>query len=86
LTASHISWALKPIRQSTDLRMPNRLLADTHPDAGYKYFLQSLDPDSLKAVTGYMKPSLAGTEPDQRFQFERFGYFMADHLDHVAGG
>jgi glutaminyl-tRNA synthetase len=28
----------------------------------------------------------AAAQPDQKFQFERFGYFVADRLDHVAGG
>jgi glutaminyl-tRNA synthetase len=23
--------------------------------------------------------------PDQKFQFERFGYFVADRLDHTQG-
>jgi glutaminyl-tRNA synthetase len=65
--------------------MCNRLFADAHPNASCKDFLQSLDPDSLKAVTASRKPSLAGAEPDQKFQFERFRYFVADRLDHVAG-
>ena len=27
----------------------------------------------------------ANAAPDQKFQFERFGYFVADRVDHVAG-
>jgi glutaminyl-tRNA synthetase len=33
----------------------------------------------------YVEPSLAAAQPDQKFQFERFGYFVADRADHVAG-
>jgi glutaminyl-tRNA synthetase len=44
--------------------------------------LQSLNPNSLKVVTAYVEPSLAAAQPDQKFQFERFGYFVADRLSH----
>ena len=30
-----------------------------------------------------LEPSLAQAQPDQKFQFERFGYFVADRLDHT---
>jgi len=63
----------------------DRLFADALPYAGCKDFLQSLNPDSLKVVTAYVEPSLAAAQPDQKFQFERFGYFVADRMDHVAG-
>lgn len=36
-------------------------------------------------VTAYVEPSLAAALPDQKFQFERFGCFVADRVDHVAG-
>jgi len=36
-------------------------------------------------VTAYVEPSLAQAVPDQKFQFERHGYFVADRKDHVAG-
>lgn len=48
-------------------------------------FLQALNPDSLKIVTAYVEPSLAVAQPDQKFQFERFGYFVADRQDHTPG-
>jgi glutaminyl-tRNA synthetase len=32
-----------------------------------------------------VKPSLVFAQLDQKFQFERFGYFVADRVDHVAG-
>lgn len=36
-------------------------------------------------MTAYVEPSLAAAKPDQKFQFERFGYFVADRVNHVAG-
>ena len=47
--------------------------------------MQSLNPDSSKVVTAYVEPSLAKAQPDKKFEFERFGYFVADRADHVAG-
>jgi glutaminyl-tRNA synthetase len=38
-----------------------------------------LNPESLKVVEhAALEPSLAAAEPEQRFQFERLGYFVAD--------
>jgi glutaminyl-tRNA synthetase len=85
LTASHTPRALKPLRQNSDLRQNVRLFADVRLDAGGKEFLHSLNPDSLNVVTAYVEPSLPQAQPDQKFHFERFGYFVADRLDHVAG-
>ena len=59
---------------------------DPQPDAGGKNFLDALNPGSLKVVTAYVEPSLAAAKPDQKFQFERHGYFVADRVDHGVGG
>ena len=80
-----ITWVGVADGVQAEVRLYDRLFADAHPDAGGKDFLQSLNPESLKVVTAYVEPSLAAAQPDQKFQFERFGYFVADRLDHVAG-
>jgi glutaminyl-tRNA synthetase len=53
--------------------------------ANGKDFLASLNPDSLKTVTAYVEPSLAEAHADDKFQFERHGYFVADRKDHAPG-
>ena len=53
--------------------------------AGGNDFIVSLNPNSLKVVTAIVEPSLANAQPDQKFQFERHGYFVADRVDHAAG-
>ncbi len=80
-----ITWVSVADGVQAEVRLYDRLFAEAHPDAGGKDFLQSLNPDSLKVVTAYVEPSLAGAQPDQKFQFERFGYYVADRLDHVVG-
>jgi len=80
-----ITWVGVADGVQAQVRLYDRLFADAHPDAGGKDFLQALKPDSLKVVTAYVEPSLAAAQPDQKFQFERFGYFVADRIDHAPG-
>lgn len=48
--------------------------------------LDALNLESLKMVTAYVEPSLAAAKPDQKFRFERHGYFLADRADHGLDG
>jgi glutaminyl-tRNA synthetase len=48
-------------------------------------YLDDLNADSRKVVTAYVEPSLAGAAPEDRYQFERHGYFIADAHDHAPG-
>jgi glutaminyl-tRNA synthetase len=68
-----------------EVRLYDRLFSDPQPDAGGKDFLDALNPHSLQVVQAYVEPSLLHALPDQKFQFERLGYFVADRLDHIAG-
>ena len=80
-----ITWVGVADGQPAEVRMYDRLFSDAQPDAGGKDFIESLNPNSLKVVTAFVEPSLANALPDQKFQFERHGYFVADRLDHVTG-
>jgi glutaminyl-tRNA synthetase len=33
-------------------------------------------------VTAYLEPSLGAAKGDEKFQFERHGYFVADRVEH----
>jgi len=81
-----ITWVGAADGVSAEVRLYDRLFTDPQPDAGGKNFLDALNPDSLKVVTAYVEPSLAAAKPDQKFQFERHGYFVADRVDHGVGG
>ncbi|MDD2728804.1 glutamine--tRNA ligase/YqeY domain fusion protein [Malikia sp.] len=80
-----ITWVGVADGVSAEIRLYDRLFSDAQPDAGGKDFLASLNPNSLKVVSGFVEPSLAQAKPDQKFQFERHGYFVADRLDHAPG-
>ncbi|MBC7700508.1 glutamine--tRNA ligase/YqeY domain fusion protein [Aquabacterium sp.] len=80
-----ITWVSVHAGVPAEVRLYDRLFTDAQPDAGGKDFLASLNPDSKKVVTAFVEPSLAAALADQKFQFERHGYFAADRKDHAAG-
>ena len=79
-----ITWVGVADGVNAEVRMYDRLFLDAQPDAGGKGFIESLNPNSLKVVTAIVEPSLAHAKPDDKFQFERHGYFVADRIDHTA--
>ena len=80
-----ITWVAVADAVQAEVRLYDRLFKDEHPDAGGKDYQAALNPDSLKVITAYVEPSLANAQPDEKFQFERHGYFVADRKDHAAG-
>ncbi len=48
-------------------------------------FLADLNPASKTVITAQLEPCLKDVQPEQRFQFERHGYFVADRLDSQPG-
>jgi glutaminyl-tRNA synthetase len=78
-----ITWVGVADGVNAEVRMYDRLFLDAQPDAGGKDFIEGLNPNSLKIVNAIVEPSLANALPDQKFQFERHGYFVADRVDHV---
>jgi glutaminyl-tRNA synthetase len=44
-----------------------------------------MNPDSKKVITAQLEPALKQAQPEQRFQFERHGYFVADRVDSGPG-
>jgi len=80
-----ITWVSVHEGVAAEVRLYDRLFTEAQPDAGGKDFLASLNPSSKKVVTAFVEPSLAAAVADQKFQFERHGYFVADRKDHVVG-
>ncbi len=80
-----ITWVAVADGVPAEVRLYDRLFTEAQPDAGGKDFIESLNPDSLKTVTAYVEPSLASAKADDKFQFERHGYFVADRKDHAVG-
>ena len=79
-----ITWLSAHDALAAEIRLYDRLFTEAQPDAGGKDFKASLNPASKRVVSGYVEPSLASAAGEQRFQFERHGYFVTDRLDHAA--
>jgi glutaminyl-tRNA synthetase len=57
----------------------DRLFLDESPDTHKeKDFMEFINPNSLEVITGYVEPSLQDAKPEERFQFQRIGYFCVD--------
>ena len=49
--------------------------------AGEGDWLADLNPDSKEILRSFVEPALGQAKPEERFQFERIGYFVADRFD-----
>ena len=64
---------------ASEVRLYDRLFTDESPDTHKdKDFMEFVNPESLKIVTGYVEPSLKNAQVEDRFQFQRLGYFNID--------
>ncbi|MDE2607490.1 MAG: glutamine--tRNA ligase/YqeY domain fusion protein [Burkholderiales bacterium] len=82
----NITWVGVADGVQAEIRLYDRLFTVPQPGTGDKDFLEELNPESLKVVTGVVEPSLGLARPDEKFQFERHGYFVADRKDHRSAG
>lgn len=62
-----------------EVRLYDRLFTDESPDTHKgKDFLEFVNPNSLQVITGYLEPSLKDAKNEDKFQFQRLGYFTVD--------
>jgi len=80
-----ITWVASADAVPAEVRLYERLFKAAQPEAGGADFLHALNPDSLQTVQAWLEPTLAQAQPEQRFQFERHGYFVADRHQHGCG-
>ncbi|PBS13513.1 glutamine--tRNA ligase [Lysobacteraceae bacterium NML93-0792] len=81
-----IHWVSAAHAVAAEVRLFDRLFTVEKPDdeSTGKTYREHLNPDSKRSVTGYVEPAAATAAPEQAFQFERLGYFVADRYDHSA--
>ena len=83
---STIHWVDADNCHDAEVRLYDNLFEDADPDAAGKDFLACLNPNSLEIRQGCkVEASLAATNPSDRFQFMRMGYFCADSKDSAPG-
>ena len=81
-----IHWVSAAHAVAAEIRLYDRLFSVPNPDdeTDGKTYRDYLNPESRRTVTGYVEPAAASATPEQSFQFERTGYFVADRRDHTA--
>src|SRR6266480_2429786 len=72
-----IHWVSAMHAIGAEVRLYDRLFTVPEPDAGGD-FKSFINPDSLELVTAKCEPALADARPEERYQFERLGYFALD--------
>jgi glutaminyl-tRNA synthetase len=77
-----IGWVGAHEAVAAEVRLFERLFTEDQPDADGRDFRAALNPGSQRVVTGLLEPTLAAAAPEQRVQFERHGWFVADRTDH----
>jgi glutaminyl-tRNA synthetase len=80
-----ITWVSASEGLAVEARLYDRLFTEAQPDAGGRDFLEALNPNSKRVISAWVEPGLAAAKPDDKFQFERHGYFVADRVDSQPG-
>jgi glutaminyl-tRNA synthetase len=74
-----LHWVSIPHAIEAEVRVYDRLFIDEAPDSHKeKDFLEFVNPESLKVVKGFVEPSLQEAKNEDKFQFQRLGYFTVD--------
>ena len=81
----NIHWVCAEGAYAAEVRLYDRLFKAPYPGRYSANYLDDLNPDSKRSITAYLERSLKDAKPEERFQFERHGYFVADRVDSVPG-
>jgi glutaminyl-tRNA synthetase len=76
----NIHWVSAKHACGANVHLYDRLFKVPHPQG-----FEDLNPDSKKTVAAQLEPALKLAKTEERFQFERHGYFVADRIDPVNG-
>jgi glutaminyl-tRNA synthetase len=74
-----IHWVSIPHAVEAEVRIYDRLFTHENPDGDKEVdFKEYINTNSLEVITGYVEPSLQSAQPEDKFQFQRLGYFCTD--------
>jgi glutaminyl-tRNA synthetase len=79
-----IHWVSAPHAVAAELRVYDRLFDVDAPDAedDGQPWTSHINPEAKRVVRGWIEPAAAQADAEQRYQFERLGYFVADRVEH----
>jgi glutaminyl-tRNA synthetase len=76
-----IHWVSAAQAHECEVRLYDRLFRVPHPGRATGNYLDDVNADAKTVIRAYLEPSLKDAKPEERFQFERHGYFVADARD-----
>ena len=79
-----VHWVCAAQAVPAEIRLYDRLFLVPAPDdeSEGRTYRDHINPDSRRSVQGWVEPAAATASPEDSFQFERQGYFVADRNDH----
>src|SRR5260221_751313 len=80
-----IHWVSAAQSYEADVQLYDRLFKVPNPGKATGNYLDDLNPEAKRVARGYLEPSLKKAKTDERFQFERHGYFVADRENSKSG-
>ncbi|MDR1229626.1 MAG: glutamine--tRNA ligase/YqeY domain fusion protein [Azoarcus sp.] len=92
-TKGNLHWVCAANAYTAEVRLYDRLFAHPYPgqrregdpESAVRDFLDDLNPGSIRIVQARLEPALRAAHPEDRFQFERHGYFIVDRYDSAEG-
>ncbi|MDX9707694.1 MAG: glutamine--tRNA ligase/YqeY domain fusion protein [Azospira sp.] len=89
----NLHWVSVAHGYTAEIRLYDRLFAVPAPGARRegdapeleRDYLDDINPNSKQIITAQLEPSLKNAQAEDRFQFERHGYFVADLKDSQPG-
>ncbi len=74
-----LHWVSAAHAIPVEVRLYDRLFTEASPDTNKeKDFMEFVNSESLQVITGYAEPSVKGSKAEDKFQFQRLGYFVVD--------
>ncbi len=79
-----LHWVSAEYAEEIEVRIYDRLFKDSAPDSHKDEngstidFMNFLNHNSIKTITGYAEPYLRNAKEGNQFQFQRLGYFIVD--------
>ena len=89
----NLHWVSAAHACAAEIRLYDRLFNVPAPGARRegdapeleRNFLDDLNPESKQTIVAQVEPCLRDAQPEERFQFERHGYFAVDRVDSRDG-
>ena len=89
----NLHWVSVSHGYRAEVRLYDRLFAHPYPGARRegdaegveRSFIDDINPESMRTIDAWLEPALRSARAEDRFQFERHGYFVADRIDSVGG-